>query len=286
MEPSRPRPRHRNFKRKLIPTLDCSRTGNSDIDILRRDKIALTKQELQENYKALKLLIPQTYQEDAARWDEWQVQKAEREENFSNQKNRFIHALSELEAQKLKDNTLAVLQREIDSATVSVSELNATLTTLSTQMKTASDLKLLSEKAQMKAISSVLDTLNAGAKDFLDMMFLQAPISVFLKPFKENKDSSVKAKLSLTITYKGNEIDNVADDLSGGELDRVILAYNLALNNMYNSPILLLDEAFTGLNQELIDICLDCLRQIADKKLVVIVSHGISRGQFDEVVEI
>jgi DNA repair ATPase RecN len=147
-------------------------------------------------------------------------------------------------------------------------------------------LKELSDAAQMKSIAFTLDALNLGAKEYLDLMFQDPPISVELKPFKENKDSSVRAKLSLSVSYRGMELDNITDDVSGGENDRIILAYQLAMNSMYNSPILLLDEPFTGLNQELIDVCLDSLKVLSQNKLILVVAHGINKGMFDDVIEV
>lgn len=147
-------------------------------------------------------------------------------------------------------------------------------------------LKELSDAAQMKAVAVTLDALNLGAKEYLDVLFQDPPISVELRPFKENKDSSVKAKLSLSVSYRGVELDNITDDVSGGENDRIILAYQLAMNNMYNSPILLLDEPFTGINQELIDTCLDALKILSQNKLILVVAHGINKGAFDDVIDI
>jgi DNA repair exonuclease SbcCD ATPase subunit len=147
-------------------------------------------------------------------------------------------------------------------------------------------LKELSDAAQMKAVAVTLDALNLGAKEYLDVLFQDPPISVELRPFKENKDSSVKAKLSLAVSYRGMELDNITDDVSGGENDRIILAYQLAMNSMYNSPILLLDEPFTGLNQELIDTCLDALKILSQNKLILVVAHGINKGAFDDVIDI
>ena len=104
-------------------------------------------------------------------------------------------------------------------------------------------------------------------------------------PFKENKDGSVRFKLSTVVSYRGQEGVDLKEDVSGGENDRIVLAYQLALNSLYNSPILMLDEPFTGLNAELIDLALDGLRVISQNKLVLVVSNGIQTGSFDEVID-
>jgi ABC-type branched-subunit amino acid transport system ATPase component len=56
------------------------------------------------------------------------------------------------------------------------------------------------------------------------------------------------------------------------------------LSDLFNSPILLLDEAFAGAHTELKNDCIESLRSVASRKLVVIVEHGLDDGLFDEVI--
>jgi len=146
-------------------------------------------------------------------------------------------------------------------------------------------LKQFSEAAQMESIASVVESINIAAKDFLDLLFPDNPIIVSLLPFKQTKDAGVRAKFSTVIKYKGCEYSDI-DEISGGEYDRIVLAYQLALNQIYQSPILLLDEAFTAVEEELFLLAMDALKIIAENKLIVVVSHGAIQGLFDEVIEV
>ena len=98
------------------------------------------------------------------------------------------------------------------------------------------------------AITNIIDTINTHARGYLDCFFVDNPISVQLVPFKETKKIT-KPCINMIIEYKGMECDLTM--LSGGELSRVVLAYTLALSEMFNTPLLLLDECTSSLDQDL-----------------------------------
>ena len=74
--------------------------------------------------------------------------------------------------------------------------------------------------------------------------------------------------------------------LSGGELSRVVLAYTLALSEIFNSPVILLDECTASLDQELTGIVVESLRKNCNGKLVVMICHQVVGGIFDRVIEL
>ena len=74
--------------------------------------------------------------------------------------------------------------------------------------------------------------------------------------------------------------------LSGGELSRVILAYALALGEMFNTPLMLLDECTSSLDQDLTGIVMDGIRDNFKDKLVIIIAHQTVLGMFDNVIKI
>ena len=154
-----------------------------------------------------------------------------------------------------------------------------------TKLEAAMKLKQISEKAQMESVANTVNSINIAAKDFLDLLFPDEPCSVFLQPFKQTKDTSIKDKFSISIKYKGCEYGDI-NEISGGEYDRIVLAYQLALNSFYNSPILMLDEAFSAVEDELFVLAMDALKVIAQNKLILVVSHGANQGIFDEVIEV
>ena len=74
--------------------------------------------------------------------------------------------------------------------------------------------------------------------------------------------------------------------LSRGEISRVVLAFTLALSEMFNTPILLLDECTSNLNQELIITVFDSIKDNFKDKLVILVAHQVVKGVFDKVIEL
>ncbi len=72
--------------------------------------------------------------------------------------------------------------------------------------------------------------------------------------------------------------------LSGGERDRVNLAIVLALNSLFNSPMLLLDECISSLDYNNFNKVIDALQENMKDKLVLLVCHQAEEGQFDDVL--
>lgn len=136
-------------------------------------------------------------------------------------------------------------------------------------------------EAESIAMINIIDSINMHARVYLDSFFSENPISVQLQTFKHTK-TNVKPSINLSIEYKGMEAD--MNMLSGGELSRVILAYTLALAEMFNTPLLLLDECTASLDQELTGVVFDSIRDNFGGKMTLIIAHQIIKGQFDKVI--
>jgi DNA repair exonuclease SbcCD ATPase subunit len=149
---------------------------------------------------------------------------------------------------------------------------------------------LLKEKileAESIAMLNVISSINAHTQGYLETFFPDNPISVKLVPFKETKSGKTvkrKPQINLEIEYKGMEAD--INMLSGGELSRVILSYALALGEMFNTPMMLLDECTSSLDQDLTGIVMEGIRDNFPGKLVLIIAHQVVKGQFDKVIQI
>jgi DNA repair exonuclease SbcCD ATPase subunit len=150
---------------------------------------------------------------------------------------------------------------------------------------------LLKEKileAESIAMLNIISSINTHSQCYLEAFFPDNPISVKLVTFKESKSGAKKGtkkpQINLEIEYKGMEAD--INMLSGGELSRVILAYSLALGEMFNTPLMLLDECTSSLDQELTGVVMDGIRENFTDTLVLIIAHQVIEGQFDKVVKI
>ena len=149
---------------------------------------------------------------------------------------------------------------------------------------------LLNEKileSESIAMLNIISSINSHTQVYLDSFFPDNPISVKLIPFKETKKGEVikkKPQINLEIEYKGMEAD--INMLSGGELSRVILSFALALGEMFNTPMMMLDECTSSLDQELTGTVMDGIRENFNGKLVLIIAHQVVKGQFDKVINI
>ena len=145
---------------------------------------------------------------------------------------------------------------------------------------------LLKEKileAESIAILNIIETINNHSQVYLDYFFPENPMLVKLQSFKETKKDN-KPQINIDIDYKCMETD--LSSLSGGELSRVILAFTLALSEIFNSPILLLDESTASLDQESTTIVFDAIKENFKNKLVLIVAHQVVLGIFDKIIKI
>lgn len=136
-------------------------------------------------------------------------------------------------------------------------------------------------EAESIAITNVIHSINAHANVYLESFFNDTPISVQLQPFKETK-KQVKPTINVTVEYKGMEIE--LNMLSGGELSRVILAYTLALSEIFNTPLLLLDECTSSLDEELTNDVFSSIKEHFSEKNTLIIAHQVVTGTFDNVI--
>lgn len=138
-------------------------------------------------------------------------------------------------------------------------------------------------EAESVAMTNIIDSINTHARVYLDYFFTDNPISVQLQTFKETKKNT-KPKINIVIEYKGMEAD--IGMLSGGELSRVILAYTLALAEMFNTPLILLDECTASLDQDLTNTVFEAIRENFNGKIALIIAHQVITGTFDTVIKL
>lgn len=139
-------------------------------------------------------------------------------------------------------------------------------------------------KAESVYVGHLIDSVNTNVQLYLDHFFPDSPMSARIASFKETAKSETKPSIHLEIDYKGIEME--LSMLSGGELSRLILSFTLAFADLYNSPLILLDECTSSLDQDLTSAVLEGLKENFGGKLVLIVAHQVVKGVFDKVVEL
>lgn len=142
----------------------------------------------------------------------------------------------------------------------------------------------LIQKAALSALEARIEEINVRAEHWLDVLF-SGTLQATIETEKEAKNGNVSHKIHLAIHENGTKVEK-KEELSGGQQSRLALAFQLALSDMYRSPVLLLDESLRGCDAETSKICLEAIRQISERKLVLMVEHHIPDSQFDKVVSI
>jgi len=90
-------------------------------------------------------------------------------------------------------------------------------------------------------------------------------------------------KLNVEVMQNSHEGD--LQNLSGGELARVILAFTIALAEINNVRLLLLDECVSSLDQESTGQVIDTIKANFTGN-VICIAHQTTTGVFDHVLEL
>lgn len=146
-------------------------------------------------------------------------------------------------------------------------------------------LKEISDVAALEAIAAIFQSINFNAQTYIERMFPDTGTQVLLKNKKELLSGQERAKPSIYIFHKGSVVKNFKE-LSGGEKGRIKLAFHLALSDLYRSPILMLDEPLIGMDEASRNLAIDCLENISQNKLVLMVEHNMQDSQATETIEI
>lgn len=189
---------------------------------------------------------------------------------------RLVHIQSYLPYKKRKslEETLANLKHELALA--------------SRKLKNLSVLKEKCKQAEYYAIEWAVDAINVQSKFYLDKMFGDNSIEVTLATSKETGKGSKaqeKQQMNMKLFYKNNAYDSI-NQLSGGEKDRVNLAFILAVNDVIGNNVLFLDECLASLDAETNSDIFLFLKQYCSDKTILVISHEAVTGIFDTIIDV
>jgi len=140
------------------------------------------------------------------------------------------------------------------------------------------------KEAETRSIFDFIDSLNQHANMYIEDFFPDEDIRVNLVTNKELKSGKDKTGLFFEVQY--HTIKGDLDFLSGGQRDRINLAFTLAFSELVQSRILLLDECISSLDSETSDTVIETLKEKYKGKLILCVAHQVNTGAFDQVVTI
>lgn len=141
------------------------------------------------------------------------------------------------------------------------------------------------KEAESICLNTFTENIQAEVQMYLDEFFTTDPLSLNIKTVKETKNKKKrKPEIHITLDYKGRECD--PNSLSGGELQRLILAFTLAFTERFNLPVLLLDECTSNLDQELTSEVVSVIKKYQHSRPILLVAHQVVSGMFDKVITI
>lgn len=155
---------------------------------------------------------------------------------------------------------------------------------LSGNIKSLAFLKQKAVEIECQQLQETVGNINATLDNILPLFF-DEPIEVKLSLYKILKTKKkVKPGLNMVIKYKGVEYDNI-NMLSGGEGDRISLALVIALSNVSNSPIIMLDECISSLDANLKECCIESMKKLHNKTILCIDHEGVE-GYYDKTITV
>lgn len=139
-------------------------------------------------------------------------------------------------------------------------------------------------EAEHIALTNIVNEINAIANVYLQEFF-DYPVFVNLSCFKADKKKNEKPQIDIDVKYK--DMSCSLDSLSGGEYARVNLAFTLSLAEIFKTPLLLLDETMSSLDEDVADIVFLCIKKHFKTIPVISILHQVqSEGDFDQVVKL
>lgn len=194
--------------------------------------------------------------------------------------------LKKFEAQEMRHNEFESYKREYTEFmewTEKVTHLRFQEDVYQKKLTAALLIQEKSLEAQALTIQYTVNMINATAKFYLDEMF-EDDISVTIETFKLTKSKQLRTQINVRILYRGAETTLKA--LSGGEQDRVSMAFVLAMCEIYNPPVLMLDECISSLDSETTSEIVDSIKRLAGDRPVFIIAHQAVSGMFDSVIHL
>lgn len=158
--------------------------------------------------------------------------------------------------------------------------LKGTLTDLECRLNALSDLKQLILKTESEIIESRIAEIANLVNAYAEHVFME-PITVELKTLKRTSTTNDKVQIQLEVFYKNMQCD--ISLLSGGEQARLNLAFILAFAHVFHSPLLLLDECTSNLDQDLTETVLEQIQTTGIAK-VILIAHQVVEGNFTQIL--
>lgn len=239
---------------------------------------SLTQKQKQLTQSWEELPVPEKTDEELA---ELLTQNREKMETYRKKTEQYRTHLQRIEKWEMieRDNTA---YQEIQ---VKITETEEKKVAMMDRLRCLVKLRDHIKQAEQQSLSEFIEALNRHAAIYIEDFFPDDDITVELKTVQEGK-STGKEKVTLHFDVQYREMNGDLSFLSGGEKDRVNLAFTLAFSELVENRILLLDECISSLDAETSNVVLGQLKEKYKGKLVIVVSHQANLGFFDDIINL
>lgn len=194
-----------------------------------------------------------------------------------NQKESALSSLknSHESNNKLKEN----LSSKISDIEKSAISLKDSVTLLDKQILVAEESKRAIKSYNLSVFQDTLQEIGDYASNILSSIPNMSSASIVFNTTKETKSGKTKEEINAVLSLDGEDDINIKT-LSGGERTACDLAVDLAVIDILESKankgadLFILDEPFTGLEEQNIEKCLHIICQTDTNKKIVIVDHN------------
>jgi DNA repair exonuclease SbcCD ATPase subunit len=128
--------------------------------------------------------------------------------------------------------------------------------------------------AELDALSEIVQLINLRASVYIDRFFTQSNVCANIV---------FDGKIDIEITVDAIESDT--SSMSGGEFARVALAFDIAIAEINDAEILLIDESTASLDVDSTEHVISAISENFNGSIFMI-AHQITKGSFDSVINV
>lgn len=188
--------------------------------------------------------------------------------------------IDKLEADLVKHNLAVDLQTIHQQAVLDREEL----VILNDELNHTTMLKEEATKTECSLLNNLVNNLNESMDEICADLFDKS-MNIELSPYTTTKSTKVtKQQFNFMISYGGGVFDHV-NQISGGEGDRVSLALTLALNQLSQFPILILDETLSDLDQGIKNRTIEAIKTRINHTVLIVMHEGVE-GIYDHIIDV
>lgn len=204
---------------------------------------------------------------------------------YLDQKEYYLSEINNIKEFKYKYQIYSIKKKEYEEYITNLQksqDYKKQILSLEEKLENISELKKIILKTESDIIQQRTRNISDLVNVYISQMFSE-PIQINLYTTKKTSTNNEKVQIQLEVFYKNMKCD--IGILSGGEQARLNLAFILAFAYLWETPILLLDECTSNLDQNLTELVLEHLSSVGIPKIILI-AHQIIEGNFTQILKL